>query len=33
MTHINIQEALDGSPVTWFAHVSDAEYLAGPRGN
>jgi quercetin dioxygenase-like cupin family protein len=30
MTHINIQESLDGSAVTWFAHVTDAEYLAGP---
>jgi quercetin dioxygenase-like cupin family protein len=33
MTHINIQESLNGSPVTWFAHVTDAEYLAGARGN
>lgn len=26
MTHIAIQEALDGSNVTWLEHVSDAEY-------
>jgi hypothetical protein len=32
MTHINIQEALNGSPVTWFEHVTDEEYLAGPGG-
>lgn len=31
MTHINIQEALNGSPVTWFEHVTDEEYLAGPE--
>ena len=30
MTHIAIQESLDGSPVTWMEHVSDEEYLAGP---
>jgi hypothetical protein len=30
MTHIAIQESLDGSPVTWLEHVTDAEYLAGP---
>ena len=30
MTHINIQESLNGSPVTWFEHVTDEEYLAGP---
>jgi quercetin dioxygenase-like cupin family protein len=26
MTHIAIQEALDGSNVTWMEHVTDAEY-------
>lgn len=29
MTHIAIQEALDGSFVTWMEHVTDEEYLAG----
>ncbi len=29
MSHIAIQEALDGSVVTWLEHVSDAEYLGG----
>jgi quercetin dioxygenase-like cupin family protein len=29
MTHIAIQEALDGSPVTWMEKVTDEEYLAG----
>jgi quercetin dioxygenase-like cupin family protein len=28
MTHIAIQEALDGRNVTWMEHVSDAEYGA-----
>ncbi|HEY0314036.1 MAG TPA: cupin domain-containing protein [Allosphingosinicella sp.] len=27
MTHIAIQESLDGSPVTWMEHVTDAQYL------
>jgi quercetin dioxygenase-like cupin family protein len=31
MTHIAIQEALDGKVVEWMAHVTDKEYLAGPR--
>lgn len=31
MTHIAIQEALNGSPVTWMEKVSDEEYLVGPR--
>jgi quercetin dioxygenase-like cupin family protein len=31
MTHIAIQEALDGRMVDWMEHVTDAEYLAGPR--
>ena len=26
MTHIAIQEAVDGSAATWFEHVSDAQY-------
>ena len=26
MTHIAIQEAVDGSHVTWMEHVSDAQY-------
>ena len=30
MTHIAIQEALDGKAVEWMEHVSDADYLAGP---
>lgn len=32
MTHVAIQESLDGSPVTWMEHVSDADYLAEPKG-
>jgi quercetin dioxygenase-like cupin family protein len=28
MTHIAIQEALDGKMVEWFEHVTDAQYLA-----
>jgi quercetin dioxygenase-like cupin family protein len=28
MTHIAIQESLDGKPVEWMEHVSDEEYLA-----
>ncbi len=32
MTHIAIQEALDGRMVAWMEHVTDAEYLAGPAG-
>jgi hypothetical protein len=30
MTHIAIQEALDGRMVDWMEHVTDAQYLAGP---
>ena len=30
MTHIAIQEALDGKAVDWLEHVSDEEYGAGP---
>ena len=28
MTHIAVQEALDGKAVEWMEHVSDAQYLA-----
>src|SRR2546430_2709128 len=30
MTHIAIQEALDGKNVEWMQKVTDEEYLAGP---
>ncbi len=30
MTHIAVQEAVDGSAVHWMEHVSDALYNAGP---
>jgi quercetin dioxygenase-like cupin family protein len=30
MTHIAIQEALDGSYVNWMEHVTDAEYNVAP---
>lgn len=30
MTHIAIQEQLDGKAVDWMEHVTDEEYLAGP---
>ncbi|MFC4453548.1 cupin domain-containing protein [Deinococcus sonorensis] len=26
MTHLAIQEALDGTPVTWLEHVTDEQY-------
>jgi quercetin dioxygenase-like cupin family protein len=29
MTHIAIQEALDGNTVTWMEQVADADYLGG----
>lgn len=29
MTHIAIQEALDGNNVTWMEKVADADYLGG----
>jgi quercetin dioxygenase-like cupin family protein len=29
LTHIAIQEQLDGKVVEWLEHVSDAQYLAG----
>jgi quercetin dioxygenase-like cupin family protein len=28
MTHIAIQEALNGKPVDWMEHVSDEQYRA-----
>jgi quercetin dioxygenase-like cupin family protein len=28
MTHIAVQEKLNGSPVTWMEHVTDEDYLA-----
>jgi len=31
MTHIAIQEALDGKVVEWMEKVSDDQYLAGPN--
>jgi mannose-6-phosphate isomerase-like protein (cupin superfamily) len=31
MTHIAIQEALDGKVVEWMEHVTDEQYLAGTR--
>jgi quercetin dioxygenase-like cupin family protein len=31
MSHIAIQEALNGSPVKWMEKVSDADYQAGPK--
>jgi hypothetical protein len=33
MTHIAIQEALDGKVVEWMEKVSDEQYLAGPNPN
>ncbi|HEV2621763.1 MAG TPA: cupin domain-containing protein [Frateuria sp.] len=30
MTHITVQEALDGRVVDWMKKVTDEEYLAGP---
>ena len=30
MTHIAIQEALDGKFVVWMEHVTDEDYLVGP---
>ena len=30
MTHIAIQEALDGNAVDWMEHVSDEQYRTGP---
>ncbi len=31
MTHIAIQEALDGKVVNWMEKVTDEQYLAGPK--
>jgi hypothetical protein len=31
MTHIAIQEALDGKVVEWMEHVSAEQYKAGPK--
>ena len=31
MSHIAIQESLNGSPVTWMEQVSDEQYRAEPR--
>lgn len=31
MTHIAIQEALDGTMVQWLEHVTDTQYAAPPR--
>jgi quercetin dioxygenase-like cupin family protein len=31
MSHIAIQEALDGTMVTWLEHVTDEQYAAAPR--
>ena len=31
LTHIAVQEALDGVAVTWMEHVTDEQYLAGLR--
>jgi quercetin dioxygenase-like cupin family protein len=31
MAHIAIQEAQNGSPVTWMEHVSEAQYRKGPK--
>jgi quercetin dioxygenase-like cupin family protein len=33
MTHIAIQEQLDGKVVDWMEKVSDEQYLAGPASN
>jgi alkylhydroperoxidase/carboxymuconolactone decarboxylase family protein YurZ len=31
MTHIAIQEALEGKNVNWLQKVTDEEYLSGPQ--
>jgi quercetin dioxygenase-like cupin family protein len=33
MTHIAIQERLDGKAVDWMEHVTDGQYRAGPSRN
>ena len=30
MTHVAIQEALDGKMIEWMEKVTDEQYLAGP---
>ena len=30
MTHVAVQEALDGKNVNWLQKVTDEEYLTGP---
>ncbi len=32
MSHVAIQEALDGKAVEWLEHVTDAQYQAKPAG-
>ncbi len=32
MSHIAVQEKLNGSPVDWLEPVTDAQYAAGPKG-
>lgn len=33
MTHLAIQEELDGSMANWLEHVSDADYLKAPQNS
>jgi quercetin dioxygenase-like cupin family protein len=33
MTHIAVQEVLDGKAVTWMEHVPDDQYRKGPERN
>jgi hypothetical protein len=33
MTHIAVQEALNGRFVEWMEHVTDEQYLAGPKSD
>jgi quercetin dioxygenase-like cupin family protein len=33
MTHIAIQEQLDGKAVDWLERVTDAQYQAAPEGS
>ena len=30
MTHIAIQDSVDGRPVDWLEHVTDEQYAAAP---
>jgi hypothetical protein len=32
MTHIAIQESINGKNVDWLEHVSDDQYRTGPKG-